>query len=187
MLGATYPDVPQVLLPKSGGGTALFADPSVTTATEYDVASGKTFIAADGTITVGQASGGGGTSAISIVDTLDSAGGTVRTITALDISDTTAIASDVVQGKYFYTSDGIKTAGTASGGGAVKPNPDDPVKFWDYDGTLLYSYTDAEALALTSLPPNPSHTGLTAEGWNWTLAEIKSYATDYSEADINVG
>lgn len=58
----------------------------------------------------------GGTGAISVVDTTDTAGGTIRTITALDISDTTAVASDVASGKYFYTSAGVKTAGTASGG-----------------------------------------------------------------------
>ena len=33
-----------------------------------------------------------------------------------DISDTTAVASDVASGKYFYTASGVKTAGTASGG-----------------------------------------------------------------------
>lgn len=52
------------------------------------------------------------TGAISVVDTSDSHGGTVRTITALDISDTTAVASNVSNGKYFYTKDGVKTAGT---------------------------------------------------------------------------
>ena len=58
----------------------------------------------------------GGTAAISVVDTTDSHGGTIREITALDISDTTAVASDVAQGKYFYTAAGVKTAGTGSGG-----------------------------------------------------------------------
>lgn len=64
--------------------------------------------------------GSGGTGAISIVDTPDAAGGTVRTITAVDISDTTAVAGDVAQGKYFYAADGTKTAGTASGGGGLE-------------------------------------------------------------------
>ena len=60
------------------------------------------------------------TGAISVVDTQDSHGGTVRTITALDISDTTAVASDVASGKYFYTAAGVKTSGTGSGGSSVK-------------------------------------------------------------------
>lgn len=34
-----------------------------------------------------------------------------------DVTDTTAAASDVASGKYFYTSSGVKTQGTASGGG----------------------------------------------------------------------
>ena len=34
-----------------------------------------------------------------------------------DVSDTTAAAADVASGKYFYTASGVKTAGTASGGG----------------------------------------------------------------------
>ena len=65
---------------------------------------------------IGQISGG--SEAISVVDTTDTAGGIIRTITAVDISDTTAVAADVAQGKYFYTSAGVKTAGRASGGRA---------------------------------------------------------------------
>lgn len=36
-----------------------------------------------------------------------------------DVSDTTAAASDVASGKYFYTAAGVKTEGTSSGGGAT--------------------------------------------------------------------
>ena len=60
LLGASYSDVPAVTLPKTGGGTARFDDASVTTAVASDVASGKIFLAANGTITTGTASGGGG-------------------------------------------------------------------------------------------------------------------------------
>lgn len=39
------------------------------------------------------------------------------TASFFDVSDTTAAASDVASGKYFYTSAGVRTAGTSSGGG----------------------------------------------------------------------
>ena len=37
-----------------------------------------------------------------------------------DVSDTTAAASDVASGKYFYTASGVRTQGTSSGGGSSK-------------------------------------------------------------------
>lgn len=51
--GASYPDVPSVQLPKTGGGTASFVDISDTTATAPDVRLGKTFYLANGTGTTG--------------------------------------------------------------------------------------------------------------------------------------
>lgn len=60
LLGASYSAVPAVTLPKTGGGTARFDDCSVVTAVASDVASGKVFVASDGTITNGTSSGGGG-------------------------------------------------------------------------------------------------------------------------------
>lgn len=62
LMGASYSNVPAVTLPKTGGGTARFDDASVTTATASDVASGKVFLASNGTITTGTNSGGGGSS-----------------------------------------------------------------------------------------------------------------------------
>lgn len=56
---ASYPDVPAVLLPKTGGGTARFDDCSVVTAQAADVTSGKIFVASDGTVTTGTNQGGG--------------------------------------------------------------------------------------------------------------------------------
>jgi hypothetical protein len=57
------------------------------------------------------------------------------------------------------------------------------VNFYDYDGTVLYSYTFSEAAQLSVLPVLPEHTGLTAQGWTHTLSQIhtsvtKGYAVD---------
>ena len=60
LMGASYTDVPAVELPKTGGGTATFHDVTMTTAEAADVASTKVFVSANGTITVGTATGGGG-------------------------------------------------------------------------------------------------------------------------------
>lgn len=86
LLGASYSDVPAVNLPQTGGGTARFDDVSVTTATASDVAQGKVFVASDGTVTTGTASGGGGSSAWTkiaeteyTVSTTSTSAGTVAT------------------------------------------------------------------------------------------------------------
>ena len=63
-----------------------------------------------------------------------------------------------------------------SGGGGETPASAkwDDVTFIDYDGSVLYSYSLAEAQALTELPALPSNDGLVCQGWNWTLEEIKA-------------
>lgn len=69
-----------------------------------------------------------------------------------------------------------------SGGGGASEEKD--VNFYDYDGTLVDSYTKQEFLALSNLPNNPTHTGLTPQGWNWILTDAQSYVTDYGKLDI---
>ena len=58
LMGATYNDVPALMLPDSNNVFHKFADPSVTTALESDVAAGKLFLLADGTIGTGTNDGG---------------------------------------------------------------------------------------------------------------------------------
>ena len=52
---------------------------------------------------------------------------------------------------------------------------DKGILFIDYDGTPLYSYTVEEIQELTELPALPQHEGLICQGWNWSLADIKTY------------
>lgn len=98
--------------------------------------------------------------------------------TLMTVNDTTATASDVAQGKYYYGADGVKTQGTSQGGGGGGGGSiDDDVVFIDYDGTVLHSYSASDFQALTAMPSNPSHTGLTAQGWNWSLSDAKAQVT----------
>ena len=50
--------------------------------------------------------------------TLPKTGGGTASFT--DVTDTTAGASDVASGKYFYTASGVRTQGTASGGATLQ-------------------------------------------------------------------
>ena len=76
--GATYNNVPSILLPKSTSGMAQFTDVTDTTAVAANVAEGTYFYTANGVRTEGTATGG----AMAIVDTEDVHGGIIRTITA---------------------------------------------------------------------------------------------------------
>ena len=69
------------------------------------------------------------------------------------------------------TVEGIQTG---SGGGSTSSAAMKDVNFYDYDGTLVASYTLTEAQALTTLPDGPTHDGLTFQGWNWSLEKINA-------------
>lgn len=53
--GATYNDVPSIVVPKSSSGDAIFVDPTPTTAETSDVVNGKSFFLANGTLATGSA------------------------------------------------------------------------------------------------------------------------------------
>ena len=69
-----------------------------------------------------------------------------------------------------------------SGGGGGSSNDD--VRFLDYDGTIVQSYSATDFANLSAMPANPTHTGLTAQGWNWTLSDAKSYVKVNGKLDI---
>ncbi len=61
------------------------------------------------------------------------------------------------------------------------PVQESDINFYDYDGTLLHAWSLAELQGKTELPELPTQPGLVCQGWNWTLAELKS---QNSEMDV---
>ena len=71
--------------------------------------------------------------------------------------------------------------GTIPTGGSAPGAPGD-ITFYDYDGTIVTSWTLEELATKTALPDYPSHEGLTCQGWNWSLAVLKT-----TNRKMNVG
>ena len=82
--------------------------------------------------------------------TLPKTGGGTASFT--DVTDTTAAASDVASGKYFYTSAGVRTQGTSSGGGS--------------GGLTLLSTTSLGTLSISSTTATDTGKSLSLTGYN---------------------
>ena len=79
--------------------------------------------------------------------------------------------------------DGFVTAIQAiQAGGGTTPGAPGDITFYDYDGTIVTSWTLEELATKTALPDYPSHEGLTCQGWNWSLADLKT-----ANRKMNVG
>ena len=76
-------------------------------------------------------------------------------------------------------------ASIPSGGGGGSGDASKPVRFMDYDGSIVASYTPEEFAELTEMPANPAHDGLIALGWNWSLSDAKECVSNYGT--LNVG
>lgn len=82
--------------------------------------------------------------------TLPKTGGGTATFT--DVTDTTAVASDVASGKYFYDSNGTRTQGTNSGGGG--------------SGLTLLKTTSLGSLSTSSTSGADTGKTMTVTGYN---------------------
>ena len=81
-----------------------------------------------------------------------------------DVTDTTAAASDVASGKYFYTAAGVRTAGTNSGGGG--------------SGMQIATATNTLGSASTSI----SFTGLSGEPTSFVITSAADQTTGGTKA-----
>ena len=86
-------------------------------------------------------------------------------------------------GTYDVTNFASADVNVSGGGGGVSVPPKE-VNFYDYDGTVVDAYTATEFANLTAMPANPTHDGLTAQGWNWSLADAKAYVAKYGRLNI---
>ena len=86
-------------------------------------------------------------------------------------------------GTYDVTNFASADVNVSGGGGSVSVPPKE-VNFYDYDGTVVDAYTASEFASLSAMPQNPKHTGLTAQGWNWSLADAKTYVAKYGRLNI---
>ena len=102
--------------------------------------------------------------------------------TLIDLTEDTVSPETLGKGVTAHDKSGVPIVGTMESGGSLTPATKKEVNFYDYGGTILYSYTVAEAAALTELPALPSHDGLICQGWNWTLDGIKAMG-----GAVNVG
>ena len=99
-------------------GDRTILDTSNVTVTPETLIEGATALDKTGRLITGTASAGSG-SAITITDTLDEHGGTIRTITAVSLAGDTVSPSTLLQGYTAHNSMGEAIVGTASGGGSV--------------------------------------------------------------------
>ena len=143
-------------------------------ATSDNVLRGKTYTSADGLKRAG-AMPNNGAAAIQLSDL------TAKPVTAGYYSGGTAKVADAEAAKIIpenikkgVTILGVEGTMEASAGGGTTPGAPGDITFYDYDGTIVTSWTLAELATKTALPDYPSHEGLTCQGWNWTLEAIKS-------------
>lgn len=58
------------------------------------------------------------------------------------------------------------------------------VNFYDFDGTLMASYSKEEFANIEEFPSGGKHNGLTSQGWNWDLADAKAWVARVGWLDI---
>lgn len=169
LLGASYSDVPSVLLPKTGGGTAQFDDTTIASnaAAAGDIASGK-LAYVNGALVTGTASGGGGASNV---------------VTGTFKGTTTGAAMDVTLA---YTGSGYPIVVVIYPTGGIAGN----ATF----NSLVQRYAAATYFAVKRNDETPSYP-TTATGSNNTAVVNSEYKnstssatnyTDASNANINL-
>lgn len=93
--------------------------------------------------------------------------------TLIDLTGDTVTSETLAEGVTAHDKSGALITGTMKSGDS--PVIEKDVNFYDYDGTLLYSYTLDEIQSLSELPTpkSPDSDYLVFQEWNWSLDELK--------------
>ena len=102
--------------------------------------------------------------------------------TLVDLTGDSVTPATLKKGETAHNAAGEQIVGTMEAGGGTTPGAPGDITFYDYDGTIVTSWTLAELATKTALPDYPSHDGLVCQGWNWSLADIKT-----TNRKMNVG
>ena len=157
-----------IVTPNGGGGSAVLIDKTITANGVYNAVDDE----ADGysTVNVEVANTYTNEDEGKVVDSGVLVAQTAREteITENGIYDTTLNNSITVNVSAPTPTPGIKS-------GAV---------IRDYDGSVIASYTPAQFAALSAYSAQPVHTGLTGQGYNWTLANAKAYVAKYGYIEV---
>ena len=123
--------------------------------------------------------------------------------TLIDLTNDTVTAESLAQGYTAHDKSGAPIVGTATGGsGAVYQDEDgylvlsdegggqpapqpsgsmsDPIRFFDYDGRLVASYTSVPS----AMPDVPTHDRLTNGTWNYTLSQVADQFSAMGTCDV---
>lgn len=101
--------------------------------------------------------------------------------TLVDLTGDSVTPATLKKGETAHNAAGEQIVGTMEAGGTTPGAPGD-ITFYDYDGTIVTSWTLEELATKTALPDYPSHAGLICQGWNWSLADLKT-----TNRKMNVG
>jgi len=120
--GVTYQNVPEVDIPKSGGGTAKFTDITDTTAAAGDVLSGKYFYTSGGTKTQGSIASKSSSDLTASVLTVTAPAGYYSTAATKTCSDANLVTGNIKSGVTIFGVSGstnVVDTTIASGGAAA--------------------------------------------------------------------
>ena len=120
--GVTYQNVPEVDIPKSGGGTAKFTDVSDTTAVAADTLAGKYFYKADGSKVQGNIATKTAADLTAITLTVTAPAGYYASAASKTLSDASLVSGNIKNGATIFGVSGatnVVDTTIASGGAAA--------------------------------------------------------------------